>query len=747
MTPKEIEAKLNQARQAVNAGDLVIAEQLANEALASLQTHAEDGDPFVNGLKSESSLDDKGNSIISNEQDLHMLAYIILGKIAILSGNYPAALSQYAALQIAAETANSTSGIVKAITGFGIVYHSLGNYDKALEFYAKALEIFEKLGDRSGVSLITGNIGSVYNYLGSYDKALEYYEQTLAVHEELADKSSFAIVSNNIGSVYNYLGSYEKALEYYTKSLAASEELGAKVKVADVRGNIGLVYSHLGSYDKALEYYAQALSIHEEIGQKSGVANVSGSIGIVYTKLGSYDKALEYYTKALAVNEELGRKSGVASVSVSIGVVFTNLGSYDKALEYYAKALETFEELGEKSGIANVTGNIGTTYYELKEYAKALDFQKRALVMTEEIGIRRQSGYFLMGIGNTLSAMGKKQEAIEYLQKSLHLRREEMQSQEGVADTLIAIGVLLAEQNKSDEALERLEEALALAEELGEKAEAFRAHKELALLLKKRKKIAASYKHFEKYHELEKEVQSEEAKKTAQRYQIEREQAEIAVRLQTTEQLLNKTLPPTISKRLIAGEKDIADRFVSVSILFADIVGFTPLSTRKTPRELVHLLNNLFSRFDKLTEKYGVERIKTIGDAYMIVSGAPEVVEDHALRMAQTAFGMLDEIAAFNAESGEGINLRIGVNSGEAIAAIVGNVKFTYDLWSDAVNTASRMESHGEPGKIHCTEEFRNALSLLSLESLSPYQFIERAVMHIKGKGMMKTYYLQKATL
>ncbi|MBK9249550.1 MAG: tetratricopeptide repeat protein [Ignavibacteria bacterium] len=466
------------------------------------------------------------------------------------------------------------------------------------------------------------------------------------------------------------LGTYYKALEYYGKALATLEELGEKSGVAIVTGNIGIVYSSLGTYDKALVYFSKALAAHEELGEKSQIARVTGNIGLVNANIGSFDKALEYYAKVLSIHEELGAKSGIANVTGNIGNVYYSLGSYDKALEYFGKALAAQVELGEKSEIARATGSIGDAYLELKEYAKALDLQKRGLALAEEIGDRRLMGYSWQGIGTTLCALGKKQEAMEYLQKSLHLRRDELLTNEGVADTLVAIGVLLAEQNKSDEALEKLEEGLALAEQLGEKAQAFLAHKELAAIKEKNGIIVEAFYHFKRYHELEKEVQSEEAKKTAQRYQIEREQAEMTVRLQTTEQLLNKTLPPTISKRLMKGEKNIADRFESVSILFADIVGFTPLSVRMEPQKLVELLNNLFSRFDRLTEEHGVERIKTIGDAYMIVSGAPERCQDHAERLAKTAIGMLNETQKFCEEVSETIEIRIGISSGEVIGAV-----------------------------------------------------------------------------
>ncbi|MES2766554.1 MAG: adenylate/guanylate cyclase domain-containing protein [Bacteroidota bacterium] len=204
---------------------------------------------------------------------------------------------------------------------------------------------------------------------------------------------------------------------------------------------------------------------------------------------------------------------------------------------------------------------------------------------------------------------------------------------------------------------------------------------------------------------------------------------------ENSDALLLNVLPASIAKRLKSGERDIADHYECVSILFADIVNFTPLSAEFEPRKMVSLLNNLYTRFDRLTEHFGVERIKTIGDAYMVVGGAPEPCEDHAERIANFALAMQNEMKKFSLEFGRELLLRIGISSGEAVGAVVGEKKFAYDLWSDAVNTASRMESHGEPGKIHTTKEFKDALG-------EKFSFLERTEITVKGKGIMTTYFL-----
>jgi class 3 adenylate cyclase len=165
-------------------------------------------------------------------------------------------------------------------------------------------------------------------------------------------------------------------------------------------------------------------------------------------------------------------------------------------------------------------------------------------------------------------------------------------------------------------------------------------------------------------------------------------------------------------------------------------VGFTTMSAHTTPDALVALLNDLFTRFDSLATQHGVEKIKTIGDCYMAVSGVPVSRPDHAQAMAAMALGMLAELESFNKARGSTLRIRIGINSGPVVAGVIGKSKFIYDLWGDAVNTASRMESHGDPGSIHMTEVTASQLE-------SAFVVEDRGVIHVKGKGDMRTFFLR----
>jgi len=210
---------------------------------------------------------------------------------------------------------------------------------------------------------------------------------------------------------------------------------------------------------------------------------------------------------------------------------------------------------------------------------------------------------------------------------------------------------------------------------------------------------------------------------------------ELQAEKERSERLLLSILPMPIAEQLKQGQHTIADSFAQVSVLFADIVDFTRISAYHSPIEVVSLLNKIFSAFDQLAEQHGVEKIKTIGDAYMVVGGLPTPRTDHAEAIAEMALDMLDKIAQFHGETGEPLSMRIGINTGPVVAGVIGTNKFIYDLWGDTVNIASRMESQGLPGRIQVTAATYNLLR-------DKYLFEERGVIPIKGKGDGMTYIL-----
>jgi class 3 adenylate cyclase len=209
----------------------------------------------------------------------------------------------------------------------------------------------------------------------------------------------------------------------------------------------------------------------------------------------------------------------------------------------------------------------------------------------------------------------------------------------------------------------------------------------------------------------------------------------LAAERERSESLLLNVLPRVIAPRLKAGESPIADGYDEATILFADIVGFTPLTQTLPPNEMVGLLDLVFSRFDELADRHGVEKIRTIGDNYMAVSGVPERRPDHAPAMARMALDMRRFLDELRARGEERIDFRIGIESGPCVGGVIGLRKFVFDIWGDPVNTASRMESHGVAGRIHVGE---TAYELLR----SGFDLEPRGTIDIKGKGPMRTWFL-----
>jgi guanylate cyclase len=200
---------------------------------------------------------------------------------------------------------------------------------------------------------------------------------------------------------------------------------------------------------------------------------------------------------------------------------------------------------------------------------------------------------------------------------------------------------------------------------------------------------------------------------------------------QRSERLLLNVLPREIATQLKEDESTIARHYSAVSVLFADVVGFTQLSAQLDPDELVEMLNTIFSTFDGLAVQYGCEKIRTMGDGYMVAAGVPTPRPDHAASLAALALDMNEQCRSLG-----GVTLRIGIDSGPVVAGVIGKSKFQYDIWGDTVNTASRMESHGVPGRIQITEKTRDLLE-------GDFVCTPRGLIEVKGKGEVATWFLE----
>jgi adenylate cyclase len=561
---------------------------------------------------------------------------------------------------------------------------------------------------------------------GDRHAALRIAEHTLKF-AELYLPQRLTAAWNQLGITHWLIGNFDKSLEFYSKVLADDEQNGRRGRLhAGTLVNTGIVYATIGSYDKALDYFEQALTLLTTLGETPFRANVLLAISDVYIKIGPIDKSTEYLAMALALYETLGYRSGIGRVMLALGQVYNSQGDYNQGLEHFGKALATFQELGETLSIATALGGIGETSRLMGMYSDALEHFGRALALHEELGNKE-------GIGIEFANLG-----IVYATHDF----------EGY------------DPAKAEEYLVR---ALAISKDLGIKHMTYEIHKPLAALYQREGRWQEAFEQYQLSITLRDEVQSIEAKKQSELMEQRRQAAErekeveiakatAAAKLSATTNLLHKVLPESISTRMIEGEENIADFFPNVSILFADIAGFTPISADMPAFVVIRFLNHIFREFDRIIKKHGCEKIKTIGDGYMAVAGAPIECADHAERIMAAAFEMqetiqLPEEFGEYLPEGTSFGIRIGLHTGSVVAGVIGDERFVWDVYSDAVNTAARMESHGEADKIHVSHDFVRLLQnrfAATKNTTHGIQFVKRGEMEIKGKGMMKTYFLER---
>lgn len=532
--------------------------------------------------------------------------------------------------------------------------------------------------------------------------------QLLNLLEIQNDEKVVGKIYTVLGDVFYSLSEFSTAIIYLEKALEVHKNLEFKDKFADNLKNIGVVYDRLSDYPKALEYYEKSIQIYSEIKNKLGVANNFTNLGIVYHRLFEYEKALKYHNESLLINQSIQNIEGIAVNFGNIGNVYIVLKKYTLALENLQKALHMQESSNYKMAVAGNLGNIGIVYLYLKQYEKALEYFFKALQINKEIGNLR-----------------------------------------GLAINLANISSVYNDQGKFTLALKTSKQSFSIAKKI-EAKDLINTHFDLSYkVVEKQGKYKEALNFYKKSMLILDEIQSEVTKKNAILFDQKRilEEDEKArqlkfVRFQEQEKIFHKILPISIANRLIEGEQTIAESFDNICIFFSDLVGFTTLSSFISPTELVQGLNKIFTAFDRIGSKYGLERIKTIGDAYMAVCGVPTPIEDQSYRTTKFAIEIVDLLDTIElGDSFKGLQIRIGLHSGNVVAGIIGETKFAYDVWGDAVNVASRMESHSEPGRIHISETFAK-----SIEHYPEFKLIPRGEINIKGKGTMNTFWLEKAT-
>jgi adenylate cyclase len=571
----------------------------------------------------------------------------------------------------------------------------------------------------------------------------------LAIHK--TDDTAKVTLYGTIAFEY-YTIDPKSGISYGEKGIALAEQLSYRKGLTLCLISTGVCYWATSNFPKALEVLLKALKIAEEDRDKTGIARASTNIGSIYADQESYAKALEYYFKALKISQELGDKRGIARKMGNIGTIYKEISPPDhqKALEYYNKALQYYEEIGEKRGTAVTLENISWVYSDQGQYKQAIKLLNKALPIVEEIGESRWKMYYYGTIGETYYNMAT-DTSVKYRKTLSTLSHNEKEQ-----DLNQALGYLI-------KAAETAREIKASKQLIGWYTDMSNAYRELGnwqsayhyttlshalndTVFTQEKNVKIANLEARRETELkEKEIELQKTrleKNNIQMIALAGALVGLAIIIlliyrsrRKSEKLLRSMLPAKIARRLKKKEKPIADMFENAAVVFIDIVDFTGFAKDKDPHKVVEALTDFFRSMDELADKYGMEKIKTIGDCYMAVSGVPEPHSNSIENAARFALECRSRMRSYKTRDGESIQVRIGIDAGQLVAGVIGEIRFSYDLWGDIVNTASRMEALGVAGEIQVTESVVKRLH-------GKFSTQERGELEVKGKGKMKTWLL-----
>ncbi len=570
-----------------------------------------------------------------------------------------------------------------------------------------------------------------------------------------------------LGSIcweYVQINDYESALKYCNQGVKLGAEIDFKRGLSRCYNNIAVVYLHKADFPSALEYFQKALIPLEQINLKGAIATVEYNIGTIHYEQGNFAKAIELYTKSLLIHEQLKDKPGMARVLNGIGNIYKRQKNYVEALDYNQKAYEIFQEIGDKYGEATALSNLSGLHKDLGKLEEAINLLSKSISLYEAIGEKRKIGYCLTNMAYIKLDQNNQNEALDLFEKAYKIQ-EVLGNLDGMAAAYSGKAMVFNTNLNYKQAIEYGNKSLALAQEVGSVQMIKEVANSLWKSYKASNKPAEALRMHELYINMRDSIESEENKKEVMRNQFQYEYAKkealskaeqekkdaiaqeqirrknqqrngfiigfalmiglagvsyrsyltkkrdnqiISKEKARSEELLLNILPEETANELKEKGSSDAKLVDQVTVLFTDFKGFTALSEILTPKELVKDLHECFSAFDRICEKYGIEKIKTIGDAYMAAGGLPTPNNTHAKDVVNAAIEMAKFVAVGKAKKIENnlpfFEIRIGIHTGPVVAGIVGIKKFQYDIWGDTVNTASRMESSGQVGRVNLSQ-------------------------------------------
>jgi|688.fasta_scaffold11559_2 adenylate cyclase len=601
-------------------------------------------------------------------------------------------------------TSMADSVKVDVLNSLSILYFN-DKPDTSIVIAASASIMAEKINYKPGLALAYKNIGRGHYMKGEYVDAIKKWQMALDVYKQINDKKGVANMLSNMGAVYFNKGDDAKSLELHLQSLKIAEEISDTLRIVTSLTNIGGVYSNKAiTNSKAVDYFLRSYQLSHVIKDDYLIGVSSGNLGEIYYKMDRDSLALVYLYESAKTFEGT---EDMPYADNYIGRVYTHQKDYDKAIQKHTQAYELSKKLDTKLDIIQSLIGLAQAYYAKGDNKLAIESYKRSLGYALPLNATTEMKDAYAGLTAAYKKQADFTSAFRYQELLL-----------AVKDTMYNID--------TDKKLGSLEFAFNL-----EKKES-----QIQLLNK------------------DKEIQS----KVLQRQKLVRngfiggfsvvllfatvffmQRNRISKEKKRSDELLLNILPEETAEELKATGSAKAKSFDLVSVLFTDFKNFTQASEKLTPEELVAEINYCYSEFDRIITKYGIEKIKTIGDSYMCASGLPVTNTTHPEDIVNAGLEMVDFIHRNKidreAKGQPYFELRLGINSGPVVAGIVGIKKFAYDIWGDTVNTASRMESSGAVGRVNISGA---TYELVKEKFICSY----RGKIEAKNKGTIDMYFV-----
>lgn len=716
--------------------------------------------------------------------------HVAIGTVLWHAHRSEEALMHYRLAATYNERTGNFHGVALALTNIGNVYFSLSEFPEAQKYYLQSLEIKRVHSEPRSIALTLNSLGSTALSLKDFSAAIKYCNESYEMALACNDKLLITQCLHNLGAVHYQLDNLDNALRYFLESLHVCKKQEFRQGIGHSLLNVGVIYAEKSEFSNSITYLEEAIEFLEQTGEKILQAKAVTTLTASYLALGEIEKAKQLTLKHNAIGNEALNATVKASYFNELADIEFRLKNYAQAEEFLEKALtlnQENESIYIKIKSLRLFSDVcaeqqryqeALTYFQqmfqMKEQQYNAHYDERVrtvlaqfdITLAESEATRKSSERIRLILDSALDAVvtinshgivtgwnpqaenifGWRAEEVEGQLMSDFIVPKHFQAAHGAGMTrfletrtsrILNQRIEIEARRSTDEVFPVELTIIPIHEKNGETS--FCAFIRDITERKKAEKLLKEYN-----QALEQEVQERTIELHHKHQLLVESNAE-------AERLLHSIFPVAISERLKSGEGNIVEHFADATIFFSDIVGFTSIADQVSPEELLIFLNGLFHEIDQIATKYGIEKIKTIGDSYMAVAGVPMYFPDHALRAASFAKELLERVSGRKfTKSIPTFSMRIGVHSGSVIAGVIGSKKRAYDVYGDTVNIASRMESHGKPNTIHCSEDFRRCfLSQLEKKAetthgvLSSFRFIERGEIEIKGKGLMKTFFLE----